>query len=940
MTSVSLLGVYLSFRGMGLSLPLNLKDPHQIRHRTQAPLKVMPYTRYHAILAAKFLLAPVLESLLPPFLSQEAAETDDFEQGIEADAIEAAVEELLHIPRSISNCLQQPVFRSTAPWRLKLANFGRAAHPQILSLFDALVERLHVDGEIERARGAEVRHSVRELFLSVACGERQSQGVQCMPARVDDGAPQDQPPSQPPSHPPSEPPSEPLSQPLSEPLSQPPSQPPSQSSSQSLSQSMSQSSPQSQPPLQLEADPKIQSLATKYSKFGVVLDGSVVKCLPCNQRGFDGQSLLDHLTSDAHEHAVHSSDWKYRVHLAGGFPRRQQVRVQRQDNRRQALENRKKSATEQKKRTNEDIQAEYREERKKRRAEIATPSIPPLPPPSADSVPQVQSSLLDSKVHGPARRRESVCGGLLQCVYAAGIPLYCVRKMLPWLKRELTDGGFLPNDEKSLQEYDGPRVVLEQSTNIRERIFKEREHGITLIVDETSDTVDDTEPVNVVIITAKAAYFVDTIFVKQEREDTDKYGDCFGQTVVEWWDAFFAPHDSPDTPPLRKDVVAIVTDNVNYNIGAFKRHLKPRFPTAQHVRCVAHVLNLVGQVFRDHKYLMVLREFMSKTRSLLKGKKNIRRRQRLRAFLRSNSDVGDPAVNTPPDWADTRWSGWYDCAAWHVKHFSLLQQWVAKEANNPDAPATVTDLHMWLQVNTPMVRLQLIFVVEHAVDVFDLMQHVQVSVAATFCQSAEKRKAKPTMHRVYNQMHDLHQKLKAMEQKLQPLTEKRLTMKSPNGGNQHNAVQMRSQFLEVVRSACDKLWKYVGKHMEFSKEARVLDPTQMARFSKNIADFSLVFPPAVHDQLVQSGEWALYRASVTPSTPQFDILNWWDSMADRLPVMYRYARRVLSIPHTSCDVERSFSAWKRVRSEKQQSMKEKTHKAYVSFCFNGVVPPP
>ena len=37
-------------------------------------------------------------------------------------------------------------------------------------------------------------------------------------------------------------------------------------------------------------------------------------------------------------------------------------------------------------------------------------------------------------------------------------------------------------------------------------------------------------------------------------------------------------------------------------------------------------------------------------------------------------------------------------------------------------------------------------------------------------------------------------------------------------------------------------------------------------------------------------------------------------------------------PH-SCDVERSFSIGKHVRFEKQ-------HKAYVSFCFNGVVPPP
>ena len=76
-----------------------------------------------------------------------------------------------------------------------------------------------------------------------------------------------------------------------------------------------------------------------------------------------------------------------------------------------------------------------------------------------------------------------------------------------------------------------------------------------------------------------------------------------------------------------------------------------------------------------------------------------------------------------------------------------------------------------------------------------------------------------------------------------------------------------------------------------------------------------------------------------PSTPQFDIFGWWEGMAVHLPNLYHVAQCILAIPHTSCDVEDSFSAWKRVHSEKQLSMKEDTHTAYVSFCFNGVVPP-
>ena len=128
--------------------------------------------------------------------------------------------------------------------------------------------------------------------------------------------------------------------------------------------------------------------------------------------------------------------------------------------------------------------------------------------------------------------------------------------------------------------------------------------------------------------------------------------------------------------------------------------------------------------------------------------------------------------------------------------------------------------------------------------------------------------------------------------------------------------------------------------MELAKQARILDATQMGALPGEITAFPLIFSTQVQQTLLENGEWKVYRDSVTPSTPSFDVLQWWEGMAVRLPTMYRIARSILAIPHTSCDVERSFSVWKRVRSDKQHSMAEGTHKAYVSFCFNGVVPPP
>ena len=101
--------------------------------------------------------------------------------------------------------------------------------------------------------------------------------------------------------------------------------------------------------------------------------------------------------------------------------------------------------------------------------------------------------------------------------------------------------------------------------------------------------------------------------------------------------------------------------------------------------------------------------------------------------------------------------------------------------------------------------------------------------------------------------------------------------------------------------------------------------------------YPLMFPENVRAQLVESSGWVLYKASVVEDTHDFDIHWWWDSMKDRLPTVYAYAIETLYIVHTSCDVERSFSMGKNVRSEKQYSMNHGLHKAYVSFRFHGVV---
>ena len=204
-------------------------------------------------------------------------------------------------------------------------------------------------------------------------------------------------------------------------------------------------------------------------------------------------------------------------------------------------------------------------------------------------------------------------------------------------------------------------------------------------------------------------------------------------------------------------------------------------------------------------------------------------------------------MNVLSDWADTRWSCWYDCAARHANHFTIFSEWLTMEARLPDCRVTMTDLLAWLQGNKDLVRLQAVFVVEHAQEGFEVMDCVQVAVAATFHNAEQTRKPKPHIHRVYNGVHTLHSSLQTnVEQKrLKALTVARLHKKQANRSNMYNAALWQGPFIEILESATQKLWKYVSKHLWFAKEARICDPERIATLPASIEDFPHVFPSDV-----------------------------------------------------------------------------------------------
>ena len=91
---------------------------------------------------------------------------------------------ILKLPQKISNTLQDGLFIKVSTSELKPVNPLVAATPHIKLFIQCLVERLHVDAQIPRALGAQVRATVRKILLA-SFYDVNDNSVQCMLEVVD-----------------------------------------------------------------------------------------------------------------------------------------------------------------------------------------------------------------------------------------------------------------------------------------------------------------------------------------------------------------------------------------------------------------------------------------------------------------------------------------------------------------------------------------------------------------------------------------------------------------------------------------------------------------------------------------------------------------------------------------------------------------------------------
>ncbi len=179
------------------------------------------------------------------------------------------------------------------------------------------------------------------------------------------------------------------------------------------------------------------------------------------------------------------------------------------------------------------------------------------------------------------------------------------------------------------------------------------------------------------------------------------------------------------------DVWAFVTDSASYMKKAYNTILHGLFPNANHVTCLAHLLQLVLEVFPDTF------EELNRMCALVKRVfcQSPKRHLELRAFMMQQGL--SPLM--PVFAVQTRWGSWIKAVQYLAGNIDVLQGFIP---TLPPTSKAVRDLGVLLEENGKLLKVQATFIVEHSSDIL-----------ATLTKLEET--SRPTAASIFSQLEDL-----------------------------------------------------------------------------------------------------------------------------------------------------------------------------------------
>lgn len=311
----------------------------------------------------------------------------------------------------------------------------------------------------------------------------------------------------------------------------------------------------------------------------------------------------------------------------------------------------------------------------------------------------------------------------VQMCTLADIPLEKADQRKGFVTKHCKQGGCLPQTP-TLRSVHVPRLFEGHFTSLKSLV---RGLPVCIIADETTD-IRDHSILNVIAGVRGKYYLIDVIKLDACNHSTLSRAVIQAVTSVE---IDFT------------DVIAFVSDSAAFCKKAFREVLSPIFPNALHVLCLAHILNLAGDVFVKWPDFSHTATLVMMVKSAFFKKPG--RKSRYLAYLRDS--VGPDLTKLPPVPVSTRWNSWFEAVIYHSTHLHLYEGFFKAEASQGMAVERIVELVSHKTIY-PEILLQSTFISENCQHLISSLKSLEATRDPLACK-------------VFNLMEDVRSYLEA-----------------------------------------------------------------------------------------------------------------------------------------------------------------------------------
>uniref|UniRef100_H3AGY6 DUF659 domain-containing protein n=1 Tax=Latimeria chalumnae TaxID=7897 RepID=H3AGY6_LATCH len=459
------------------------------------------------------------------------------------------------------------------------------------------------------------------------------------------------------------------------------------------------------------------------------------------------------------------------------------------------------------------------------------------------------SELFEVKTDEQLQRRMELFK-LTEASCAASVPLKTLDNvnLNGYLECNLKNVGIIPS-LSHLRQFYLPRIFENHVTEMKEKL--ETCNGISIVTDETTD--------------AEYRYILNILGVLSEPECERELKlnvlllDCVvlesvnfktvSQAIWETLDKFEVPFDQ---------ITVVVSDNAVYMKKAWERSMKPLFLNAMHVTCVAHLLNLVGDVWHK-KFVKVNDLVVVVTCPARKACFHMHLEKKGRS----------PCIPAIP--VITHWNSWFSAALFHLAHVESYISFFEEEKDRSSSSYVVDVIEL---CQSPEVLEELNILQKYAPAIMHTLIKYEESVIRSCI--------------VGNDMCDLIMWAKSSADECEHAMGRDALLNCAEKIETYMQCNSNARFCQSAAAVFKACW--------------VFDPNQVKYL---IIPEKEVFEaiPLFEDNSVAQHEYCAYHKTVYEMQCE-NGYQFWRTLEKRFPTLAVIAIRCLTVPVNSVDAER------------------------------------